>query len=170
MLTLVELATLFLLLTHLAPEIYTILYFPRWWMASILNFKVRMTPKHDNNHSNLFIMLQLVDLAISFVFLSCLVPEILHLMIFRMVDGVHIGFQGQGDLQTQRQLFQWIYHAKISRIRHFICPSNLFGPRDIKFYVILNDDGGHFEYGALAELAVIFGKGVGAHFFLKCVR
>jgi len=59
-----------------------------------------MTSKHDNNHSHLFIMLQLVDLVISIVFLTCLAADILHLMILRMVVGVHIGFQGQVDLQT----------------------------------------------------------------------
>ena len=40
----------------------------------------------------------------------------------------------------------------------------------IAFYVFINGEGGHFGNLALAELANIFKKDIGAHFPLKCFR
>ena len=42
--------------------------------------------------------------------------------------------------------------------------------RDIAFHVFPDGVGGHFEYWALAELALIFQRGLGAHFPLKCFK
>ena len=42
--------------------------------------------------------------------------------------------------------------------------------RDVEFYDFQDGDGGHFEYGTVAKLAIIFYKGAGAHFCLICFR
>ena len=43
-------------------------------------------------------------------------------------------------------------------------------PEILHVYVFKNGEGGHFGNHALAELADIFKKGIGAHFSLKCFR
>ena len=43
-------------------------------------------------------------------------------------------------------------------------------PEILHFMFLKNGEGGHFGNHALAELADIFKKGIGAHFPLKCFR
>ena len=82
----------------------------------------------------------------------------------------HLDFQGQNDPQTKKQPFQFVCHVQISGKLPLICTSSSSGSRYIAFYVFINGEGGHFGNRALAELADIFKKDIGAHFPLKCFR
>jgi len=45
-------------------------------------------------------MLKSISKDISYALVAHFTLQIVHFIIFKMVDGIHIGFQGHTDLQT----------------------------------------------------------------------
>ena len=67
-------------------------------------------------------------------------------MIFKNPDSGHLGFIGKIDIQTTKQSFQCVYHAKISGKRLLICISISYGSREIASCVFSNENGSHLGF------------------------
>ena len=79
--------------------------FPIWRMVAILNLEVKVISNLVHTHCNGFVMQELVGNDILFVLLAPLLPEIWKFIFFKMADGGHIGFRGQGDIWSSSYTF-----------------------------------------------------------------
>ena len=119
-----------------------------------MDVDVEMTSKRENNHIRGFAMQQFGNDS-SIVLLAHLTPAILLFMFF-------------SKLQTCAILIFKVRMIPKLKNNHFSLFVMLkLVEKDPSFVL---GECGHFGNHALAELADIFKKGIGAHFSLKCCR